>query len=142
MKGKICVISTPTRRVGLMTGAFEALGRAGIRGANAGAKFHLCWLLTAIKIHISSAINYTIPRFTMRDHLRDCFGWLGYKPQPSFDKFISAFMEIFMVSLEKDGIPRKLITGGSGKIPPIVSGEHPFIPGETVEIDIGRGDRP
>jgi hypothetical protein len=33
-------------------------------------------IMIRLLIGICDLKNYTLPRFTFRDHLRDCFGWL------------------------------------------------------------------
>jgi hypothetical protein len=49
--------------------------------------------LGRIYLGLQRAYDYTLPRFTFRDHLKDCFGWLVYKPQPNYDEFCEAFLD-------------------------------------------------
>jgi hypothetical protein len=113
MKGKMCVISTPTRGKSWIEDVFSEIDRvneykdinfaieptlsASLMTQRFGRydrqrmairewfkpaiyKIYNDWLMSYLCLEINknleSAINFTLPRFTFRDHLRDCFGWV------------------------------------------------------------------
>lgn len=71
IRDKVVIISTPISRDGFFRDLY--LNKCNFDKWDATLDF--TWLLFSFR----DLKIYTLPRFTLRDHLRDCFGWAWHR---------------------------------------------------------------